>query len=141
MVYSKKKINHHSLGPKRINPLFLQQNTHFNLTINVSSFLLNKINFLKNCNKTVLTFRCIHPFLRMIVQNFLQLKILYAGKMMQLQMVVVFLKVLQLDHLMLDTLYVQHKLDVNSIHCLNNRSYHLFWEGIIDDLFIVVCSK
>lgn len=81
--------------------------------------------WLENGNQKWLTFRCIHPYEHTIALNSLQLKIWRVDKMMRSPMAVAFVIILQLDHLMTSTLYAQHKLDANNIHCLNNRSFHL----------------
>lgn len=93
---------------------------------NLLDFFLFFFFFLENGNQKWLTFRCIHPCAHTIEPNSLQLKIWRVDKMMRSPMAVAFVTILQLDHLMTSTLYAQHKLDANNIHCLNNRSFHLW---------------
>lgn len=86
----------------------------------------NDLNFPESrIKKVLLTSLNTRPCVHMIELNSLQLKISLVGKRMQSLMVVVSSVILQQDHWMISTLYVQHKLDVNSIHYLNNLSFHL----------------
>lgn len=76
-------------------------------------------------NRFLLTFPSTRPCVHTIELSSLQLKTWLVGKMMQSLTVVVSSAILQQDHWMISTLCVQHKLDVNSIHYLNNLSFHL----------------
>lgn len=94
------------------------------------NFLFVLVFYSENGNQKWLTFRCIHPCEHKIAPNSLQLKIWRVDKMMRSPMAVAFVTILQLDHSMTSTLYAQHKLNANNIHCLNNRSFHLLTYGV-----------
>lgn len=73
-----------------------------------------------------LTFRCTHPCVHMIGQNFLRLETSPFDRRTRSQMAAVYAAELQQGHSMPGTWCARRRMGVNSIHYQNNPSYHLY---------------